>query len=195
MATDIKTRIAIAALSLSAAAFVGRTVHEGYTNDAIIPTVGDKPTLGFGTTERPDGSPVQLGDRTNPIEALQRTLAYTQKADARLKACVKVPLYQVEFDLLSDHGYQYGVGATCVSPMVRKANAGDYRGSCEGYKSYQYMTSPKPLGKGWEPYQYDAANRPIRWRFDCSTPGNKQCSGVWTRSVWRYEQCMSVQGG
>ena len=139
MATDGKTRIAIAALSLSAAAFVGRTVHEGYTNDAIIPTVGDKPTLGFGMTERPDGSPV---------------------------ACVKVPLYQVEFDLLSDHGYQYGVGATCVSPMVRKANAGDYRGSCEGYKSYQYMTSPKPLGKGWEPYQYDAYGRPTRWRFE-----------------------------
>lgn len=170
-----RTRIAIAALSLSAAAFVGRAVHEGYTDVAIIPTQGDRPTNGFGMTERPDGSPVQLGDRTNPVQALQRTLAYTVKADARLKACVKVPLYQVEFDLLSDHGYQYGVGTTCNSVMVRRVNSGDYAGSCRGYLEYK-----KAAG------------------YDCSTmingQPNKRCWGVWERSKWRYDQCMSVQG-
>lgn len=172
---DNRSRIAIALLSLSAAGFVARVAHEGYVETATIPTKGDRPTNGFGMTERPDGSPVQLGDRTNPVEALQRTLAYTQKADARLKACVKVPLYQVEFDLLSDHGYQYGVGTTCSSPMVRWANAGDYARSCRGYLEYKFAA-----------------------KYDCSTlingQPNKRCWGVWERSKWRYDQCMSVQG-
>ena len=165
-----RTRVAIASLSLSAAGLVGLVAHEGYTDTVIIPTKSDKPTLGFGMTERPDGSPVQLGDRTNPVQALQRTLAYTVKADARLKACVKVPLYQVEFDLLSDHGYQYGVGSTCNSVMVRRVNAGDYAGSCAGYLQYKFAAG-----------------------YDCSTPGNTRCRGVWERSKWRYDQCMSVQ--
>lgn len=166
-----RSRIAIAALSLSAAAFVGRAVHEGYSDVAIIPTINDRPTVGFGSTFREDGTPVQLGDRTTPVQALQRTLAYTVKADAKLKTCVKVPLYQVEFDLLSDHGYQYGVGATCNSVMVRRVNAGDYAGSCRGYLEYKFAAG-----------------------YDCSTPGNTRCRGVWERSKWRYDQCMSVQG-
>lgn len=166
-----RSRIAIAALSLSAAAFVGRAVHEGYSDVAIIPTINDRPTVGFGSTFREDGTPVQLGDRTTPVQALQRTLAYTVKADAKLKTCVKVPLYQVEFDLLSDHGYQYGVGSTCNSVMVRRVNAGDYAGSCRGYLEYKFAAG-----------------------YDCSTPGNTRCRGVWERSKWRYDQCMSVQG-
>lgn len=190
---SVKQRIIISLLSLSAAGFVARTVHEGYTETAVIPTKGDKPTVGFGMTERPDGSPVQMGDRTTPTQALQRTLAYTQKTDSKIRECVKVPLHQVEFDLLSDHAYQYGVGATCKSSVVRMVNAGNYAGACGGYLDYQYMTSPKPLGTGWEPYQFDVSNRPTRWRFDCSTPGNKQCWGVWSRSKDRYDQCMAVQ--
>lgn len=188
-----KARIAIAVLSLSAAGFVARTVHEGYTDVAVIPTKGDRPTNGFGMTERPDGSPVQMGDRTTPVQALQRTLAYAQKSNAALHACVKVPLHQEEFDLLDDHAYQYGVSATCSSPMVRALNLGDYAGACKGYLSYSFMTSPKPLGAGWAAYQYDTAGRPTRWRFDCSTPGNKQCYGVWTRSKDRFDKCMAVQ--
>jgi len=169
-----KTRIAVAVLSLSAAGFVARTVHEGYTDVAVIPTKGDVPTLGYGMTERPDGSPVQMGDRTTPTQALQRTLAYTQKADTRLRECVKVPLHQEEFDLLSDHAYQYGIGSTCASVMVRKVNAGDYAGACAGYLQYKMAAG-----------------------YDCSTlvngKPNTRCWGVWTRSQDRYQQCMAVQ--
>ena len=45
-----KVRVAIAGLSLSASAFVGMAVREGYTGNAIIPTRGDVPTYGFGST-------------------------------------------------------------------------------------------------------------------------------------------------
>ena len=55
-------RITVAALSLSAAAFIGLVVHEGYTDRAVIPTKGDVPTIGFGSTRYEDGRPVRLTD-------------------------------------------------------------------------------------------------------------------------------------
>lgn len=169
-----RTRIAIASLSLSAAGLVSLVAHEGYTDKAVIPTKGDRPTVGFGSTFREDGSPVQMGDTTTPAKALARTLAYVAKDGEALRSCVKVPLHQAEFDLLQNHSYQYGVKTTCSSVMVRRVNAGDYAGSCKGYLEY------KKAGG-----------------YDCSTlidgQPNKRCWGVWERSKWRHDQCMSVQ--
>jgi len=167
---SVKQRIAIAALSLSAAGLVTLVDREGYTDTAVIPTKGDRPTVGFGSTFREDGTPVQMGDRTTPQKALARTLAYTAKADTALRACVKVPLHQEEFDLLADHSYQYGVGATCRGPVVRALNVGNYVGACAGYLQYRFAAG-----------------------YDCATPGNKRCWGVWTRSQERYDKCMAVQ--
>jgi lysozyme len=166
----MKARIAIAALTLSAAGLVGLVAKEGYTDTAVIPTKGDRPTVGFGSTFNEDGSPVKMGDKTNPVQALQRTLAYTAKADAKLKSCITAPLHQEEYDILQDQGYQYGLDSTCRSPMVRRVNAGDYAGSCRGYLEYKFAAG-----------------------YDCSTPGNKRCWGVWVRSKERYDKCMSVQ--
>lgn len=171
---SMKQRIAITSLSLSAAGLVALVQHEGYTERAVVPTKGDRPTVGFGSTFREDGSPVQMSDRTTPVKALQRTLAYTASADEKLKACVKVPLHQVEFDILQNHGYQYGLTATCKSPMVRRANAGDYVGSCQGYLDYKMAAG-----------------------YDCSAlvngKPNTRCWGVWERSLERFEKCMAAQ--
>lgn len=167
-------RIVIAALSLSAAGLVGLAVHEGWAPEAMIPTTGDKPTLGFGMTERPDGSPVRMGDRTDPIDALKRTLAYTQAADKKIKQCVTAPLHQAEYDLMADFGYQYGVAALCKSSIVSRANAGDYAGSCDAYLMYRFAAG-----------------------YDCSTTidgkPNKRCWGVWTRQLERHNKCKAAQ--
>lgn len=160
----------IAALSVSAALLVSLVVSEGYTDKAIIPVQGDVPTYGFGMTQRADGSPVQMGDKTNPVEAIQRSLAHVQKDESGMKRCVTAPLSQVEYDLMLDFSYQYGIRRLCNSTMVKKANAGDYIGSCRGYLEYRFV-------KG----------------YDCSTPGNKRCFGVWTRSQDRYNDCMEAQ--
>lgn len=160
----------VAALSVSAVMAVSLWVAEGYTDKAIIPVQGDRPTNGFGSTFRADGSPVQMGDKTNPVEALQRSLAHIQKDENGLKRCVKAPLSQVEYDLMVDFSYQYGVYRLCNSSMVRKANAGDYVASCKGYLEYKKVQG-----------------------YDCSTPGNKRCWGVWERSLNRYNDCMEAQ--
>jgi len=145
-------------------------VSEGYTEKAVIPVKGDVPTVGFGMTYRPDGTPVQMGDRTNPIDAIQRSLSHIQKDEIGIKKCVTAPISQVEYDLMVDFAYQYGVPTLCRSSMVKKANIGDYVGSCKAYLQYKRVNG-----------------------YDCSTPGNKRCWGVWQRSVERYNDCMEAQ--
>lgn len=171
---DVKVRLVAAALTLSAAAFVGRMTHEGYTDQAVIPVKGDVPTVGFGMTKRPDGTPVRMGDRTSPVEALQRSLVHLQKDELGLKACLKVPLHQEEFDMLMDHAYQYGVARTCASSMVRLTNAGQYAQACEAYLEWRKITLDGKL-------------------YDCSTPGNRICAGVWKDAQKRHRVCTQAQ--
>lgn len=119
-------RSSIAALSLSAAALVGLAVHEGYREAAYIPVPGDVATIGFGTTEN-----VRLGDKTDPVSALQKKLEDIEKFEASIRACVTVPLQQNEFDAYLSLSYNIGASAFCGSTLVKKLNAGDYAGACD----------------------------------------------------------------
>lgn len=119
------SRIKLAALALSAAGFVGIVLNEGYTDHAIIPIPGDVPTIGFGTT-----SNVRMGDRITPPKALVRALSDVSKFEGALKRCVKVPLFQYEYDAYIDFSYNIGSTAFCNSTLVKKLNAGDYAGAC-----------------------------------------------------------------
>lgn len=121
----IKSRIAIAAVVLSAAGLVGVTQFEGYTGEAVIPVPGDVPTIGFGTT---DG--VKMGDRITPPVALKRALADVEAFEGAIKQCVTVPLHQYEYDAYVSLAYNIGTGAFCSSTLVRKLNASDYAGAC-----------------------------------------------------------------
>jgi lysozyme len=115
----------IAALALSASAFVGLAVHEGYSDRAYTPVPGDVPTIGFGTTEG-----VRMGDRITPPQALVRALQDVQKFEGALKKCVKVPLHQYEYDAYMSLTYNIGHGAFCGSTLVRKLNAQQYTEAC-----------------------------------------------------------------
>jgi GH24 family phage-related lysozyme (muramidase) len=162
-------RVAIAALSLSAAGFVGLLTHEGYSDRAIVPVPGDRPTVGFGSTFRDDGTPVQMGDTITAPRAVQRSFNHIAKDESRLKQCVTAPLHQWEYDTLVDHAYQYGVDATCRSSVVRLTNAGRYDEACQAYTMWRFV-----------------AGR------DCSIRSN-QCYGVWLRSQQRVQKCMGGQ--
>ena len=81
-----RVRVAVAALTLSASAFVALVRHEGYTGKAVIPTTGDVPTVGFGSTRHEDGRAVQLGDTTTPVDALQTAIAHISKDEAAFRA-------------------------------------------------------------------------------------------------------------
>lgn len=118
-------RVAIALLTASAAGFVGIVTYEGYTERTVIPIPGDRPTIGFGTTEG-----VKIGDRTTPPEALARALRDVQKFEGAIKRCVKVPLAQREYDAYLQLSYNIGETAFCGSTLVKKLNAQDYDGAC-----------------------------------------------------------------
>lgn len=188
-----KVRYAVATLSLSAAGFVGLVVDEHYTDRAVIPTRNDRPTVGFGSTFRDDGSPVRMGDTITPPAAVARSYAHIAKDEAGIKRCVTAPLHQAEYDSLVDFAYQYGVSTTCKSSMVKHINAGEYAQACEGYMAYKYLTTRTPT-PGWEEYRFEANGRIVTgWRFDCTTPGNKVCRGVGTRQLGRKSKCLAAQ--
>ena len=167
---QMKQRIPAALLALSASALVGLAVSEGYTPVAVIPTVGDRPTVGFGSTFREDGSPVRMGDTITPQKALGRSLAHIAKDESVLKGCITAPLHQAEYDLLVDFSYQYGAVTACKSSIVGLVNQGRYAEACNAYLKYRFAAG-----------------------YDCSTPGNKRCMGVWTRQLERQKTCLGAQ--
>lgn len=167
----MKVRIAIAALSLSAAGFVGIVTHEGWEPVAKPPIAGDVPTVGFGTTRNADGSPVRSGDRVTPTAAL--SLAARQlrtEFEPALRACIKVPLTQGEFDTYTSLSYNIGTSAFCRSTIARRLNDQDYAGACEAILM-------------WKKFQ----------GRDCSLP-RSGCAGLWTRRQDEYRQCMGSGG-
>ena len=168
-------RVAVAALSLSAAGFGAIVVRENYVGEAMIPTKGDRPTVGLGSTFRDDGTPVQMGDTITVPKAITRSLNHIGKDEARLKRCVTAPMAQVEYDVLVDFSYQYGVQATCASSMVKFTNAGQYAQACQAYTLYK-----RSQGR------------------DCSKPehwGPHGCRGVWLGNLERRDRCLAAGGG
>ncbi len=156
-------RLSVWALRLSFAGFVALAAREGYTPEAVIPVQGDRPTIGFGTANG-----VQMGDRTTPVAALRRALTDATAAEAAMRKCVRATLSQAEFDLFVDHMYNIGPANFCASTTVRKLNALDRRGACEAILLFR-----KAGG------------------FDCSTPGNRRCRGLWDRRVETRDQCIA----
>jgi lysozyme len=161
----INPRIIVASLSLSAAGLVGIALREGYSDEAIIPTKGDVPTIGFGST-----SGVRMGDRTTPPRALARAASELDtKYEAAVKRCVHAPLHQAEYDVYVSMAYNIGTNAFCTSTIVKRANAQDYAGACEAILMW------KKFGD-----------------VDCSKP-NKVCGGLWSDRLRDHAKCMAAQ--
>lgn len=122
-----KFRVAVSALSLSAAALVGIAVSEGYEPVARPPLPGDKATVGFGETKG-----VKLGEKTTPTRALVRLLDSASGYERGVQRCVKVPLYQYEFDAYVSFAYNLGVAKFCGAGFVKLLNEGKYEQACKG---------------------------------------------------------------
>lgn len=167
-------RVAVSALVLSVAGFLGWQASEGFRSDPHIPTKGDVPTIGFGSTRYEDGTPVRLTDK--PItreraEQLARNLH--SEEETRFRASLPgVSLTQGEYDLYIDFVGQYGIGNWRGSTMRRELLAGNYRQACDALLRYRFSAG-----------------------YDCSTPGNRRCPGVWTRQQQRHAKCLAEQEG
>lgn len=126
------------ALGLTASALLVASLagYEGYRADAYRDQVG-KPTIGFGITHG-----VKLGDRTDPVRAVQRLAAAAAAHAREAAACIgDVPLYQHEFDAYASLAYNVGGPAFCGSTLVKKLRATppDYPGACAELKRWVYV--------------------------------------------------------
>lgn len=166
-----RQRVAVGMLTVSLAGFGAWKASEGFTDTAVIPTKGDVPTIGHGSTRYEDGKPVKMGDTiTRPrAELLARNLM-TQDERQFAASLPGVKLHQVEFDLYMDFTGQYGIGNWRSSSMRRDLIAGEYAQACTDLLKYRYAAG-----------------------FDCSTPGNKRCWGVWSRQLERNAKCKAAQ--
>ena len=170
-------RILVGVLSLSAVGLLGIVSREGYTEQAIIPTKGDVPTAGFGSTVHADGTRVRMGDRLDPVRALHTAQAHISRDEAQFRASLPgVALTQGEYDLYLDFTYQYGIGNWRGSSMRTQLLAGNYTAACDALLRYRFAAG-----------------------YDCSTTingqPNKRCWGVWARQQGRHAKCLAEQGG
>ena len=79
-------------------------------------------------------------------------------------------LHQDEFDIYMDFIGQYGIGTWLKGSPRRDLLAGNYAQACNDLLKYRFAAG-----------------------FDCSTPGNKRCAGVWARQLERHAKCMAAQ--
>ncbi len=182
----MNTRKSPKALIVSAALIAAVVSYEGYVRIASVPVKTDVPTVGHGTTVYPDGTKVQLGDVVERDDAKRYLVSYLMTSDDKAKQCLPTAeMTQKEYDIALDFSYQYGVPTFCSSRIAKYYNANEPKKACESYLlyKYKYSTTYYP-GFSYSP------NTKKKWRFDCTTPGNRICSGVGTRQLDRYNACI-----
>lgn len=170
-----RARQAVAVLTLSAAGFAAWVGGEGLSLVPYVPTRGDVPTIGHGSTRYENGTPVRLSDPPITRErALQLARNLHSEEEQRFRASLPgVALHQEEYDLYLDFTGQFGIGNWRSSSMRRHLLAGEYRQACDAL---------------------------LKWRRqagrDCSLPQNwgpKGCKGVWPRQQERHRKCLEAQ--
>ena len=168
----MRRRIAVATLTMSALGFATWVASESFSPTPIIPTINDVPTIGNGSTRYEDGTRVKLTDPaiTQERAAILARNLMTQDEKRFAASLPGVDLHQEEFDLYMDFVGQYGIGNWRKSSMRRNLLKSQYIPACKALLKYKYSGG-----------------------YDCSTPGNKRCAGVWTRQQARYKKCMEAQ--
>lgn len=122
----------IACFGASAIAVALIAGFEGYRGKAYDDGVGVQ-TVGFGSTTREDGSPVQKGDTVTPQRAVVMLARDADRIAQELAACIgDVPLYKYEWDAFVSWAYNVGAANACRATLVKKLKAQppDYAGAC-----------------------------------------------------------------
>ena len=180
-------RVAVAALTMSAAGFATWQASEGTGPTSVradgvvvhhpyIPTKGDVPTIGSGSTRYEDGTPVRMTDppiTRQRAEQLARNLNNAE--ERRFKASLPGGgRYPGEFDLYRDFTGQFGIG-NWQKPMSPRTwlLRGDHLGACHALMNWRFQA-----------------------KRDCALPQNwgpKGCKGVYTRQKKRLADCLEMQ--
>ncbi len=108
---------------------------EGLSLDAYLDPVGI-PTIGYGATTYPDGSPVRLGDRITQEEAEELLQWHMDKAADEVDTLVQVPLATHEKAALTDFTYNVGGDALAKSTLLQKLNQGNKEAAAREFQRW-----------------------------------------------------------
>lgn len=136
---QVAARMSVSVLMVSGSLLASLAGTEGYRETAYVPVKGDVYTIGFGST-----SGVKKGDRITPERALIRFLDEIENVYADgVKKCVKVALYQHEYEAYVRLAYNIGVPAFCRSAgpgkppnLIDLINAERYAEACQRIEAF-----------------------------------------------------------
>ena len=117
---------------------------EGLSLDAYRDPVGI-PTIGYGATTYPDGSPVQMGDQITQSEAEELLQWHLDKAAAEVDELVEVPLAEHEKAALTDFTYNVGSGALAGSTLLQKLNQGQKEAAANEFQRWVHGSGGQVL--------------------------------------------------
>ncbi|MCH7381191.1 lysozyme [Acinetobacter higginsii] len=165
-----KTKFLVIGLAASAAFFTSLMGYEGYKSQPYVPTKGDVPTIGMGSTQYEDGTRVKMTDKPITKErAVQIAKVHISKDEVAFRKSLSgVKLSQIEYDLYLDFMYQFGQSAWSGSSMRKLLIQNKHRQACDALLRWKYVA-----------------------KRDCSIRANN-CYGVWTRQVERHKKCVGV---
>ena len=112
---------------------------EGFRSNPYYDSVG-VPTIGYGTTRYLDGTKVSMSDK--PISKDEATaLLKKQVSDIYGKAVndyKTIDTNQNQFDAMTSLCYNIGTGAFKSSTLLKKHNAGDFKGAADEFLRWVY---------------------------------------------------------
>ncbi|MEL6326087.1 MAG: glycoside hydrolase family protein [Cyanobacteria bacterium J06626_23] len=117
---------------------------EGLSLAAYLDPVGI-PTIGYGATTYPDGTPVRMGDRITQPEAEELLQWHMDKAAAQVEALVEVPLATHEKAALTDFTYNVGGDALAQSTLLQKLNQGHKEAAAKEFQRWVHGDGGKVL--------------------------------------------------
>jgi lysozyme len=116
---------------------------EGFESAPYLDS-GDVPTIGFGSTYYEDGTKVRMTDAPITMERAATLFSVTMRIYVNaVRAAIKTPLKQYQFDALVSLCYNIGVAAFSSSTLVKVINAGQD----EDAITFQFMRWNKDNGK------------------------------------------------
>lgn len=93
-------------------------------------------TIGYGWTQPVDGKPVCAGMTITQSTADSLLASGVVQYVNGVNRLVRVALNQNQFDALVDFAYNLGVAALESSTLLKKLNAGDYRGAADEFPKW-----------------------------------------------------------
>ena len=107
---------------------------EGFSSKPYLDTIANPPrwTIGFGSVYLPDGSNVTADTPSIDLETARKWMAHELiHAALTIASLVKVKMTDDETVALMDMIYNIGSGNFASSTLLRKLNAGDFRGAAD----------------------------------------------------------------